>query len=134
MKKPMDSGRFRENWGGVYKKLCSLAPPLCGILVLSVLVVLVVGVAVEAQDDPPPSKFRIYQPQFGTSTATEDGGDTADIGGANVISNTTSSGAVWTLRREFTYGDAGTTISVMALTLVNVLAFVYNVVRVRYDW
>ena len=82
--------------------------------------------------EPDPGQYRIYQPQFVAHQATTATGELD--WGPNVITNTTSSGEMWTLRREFTYGDAGITILLMAVLLLNVLTFLYQVVRIRYDW
>jgi hypothetical protein len=48
-----------------------------------------------------------------------------------VITNTTSSGAVWTIERTYTYGDISIAILLMALILVTVFDIILRLAVLR---
>jgi len=66
-----------------------------------------------------------------TPTATVQSSYASGLEASTVITETTSSGAVWVIERRFTYGEAATVIMLMAITLVMVFDIALRLAVIR---
>jgi len=102
----------------------------------TVLVVVIgfgLGGAAEAQEPPPTPTLA---PVISTTTSATQTYQLQEFArsGAYMIANTTTytttvGGATWAVERKFSYGEAGITVVVMALALVELLNLLYQIIN-----
>lgn len=106
---------------------------LAVLLILVLLLAVQPSAALAQQPTPPPTPT--LAPVVGASTSATQTLQLQDFARresylleASTVYTTTSSGAVWVVERRYTYGEAGITIVVMALALVQAFDLLYRIV------
>jgi hypothetical protein len=112
---------------------------MCYSVVVAVVVVLVGGAAVQAQEPPPTPTLAPVVSETTSATQTYQLQEFARSGAYltqhTTVYTATVGGATWAVERRFSYGEAGITVVVMALALVETLRLIYQAVndgRVRW--
>jgi anti-sigma-K factor RskA len=112
---------------------------MCYSVVVAVVVVLAGGAAVQAQEPPPTPTLAPVVSTTTSATQTyqlqEFARSEAYLVDHTTVFTTTVGGATWAIERRFSYGEAGITVVMMALALVETLRLIYQAVndgRVRW--
>lgn len=106
------------------------------LLIVSVVCSLVVVGAAEAQEPPPTPTLAPVISNTTSATQTlqlqEFARSQAYLTQHTTVYTTTVGGSTWAVERRFTYGEAGITVVVMALALVETFRLLYQVINRRF--